>query len=159
MLRVYDRDDLGQEGLEAIPEDGNGTGKEAGRAAKRKMGMRIGIVGCADIALKRFLPAAATVEGVESVAVAEEYAPERLKAFQETGVDPDFYTRRARSEEEYLPWEIIDCGVSKQYMLQEMKKAMEGVQTRDCRKGCTGCGVKRFVECPVYEPGANYMQV
>ena len=82
-----------------------------------------------------------------------------LKAFQETGVDPDFYTRRARSEEEYLPWEIIDCGVSKQYMLQEMKKAMEGVQTRDCRKGCTGCGVKRFVECPVYEPGANYMQV
>lgn len=46
--------------------------------------MRIGIVGCADIALKRFLPAAATVEGVESVAVAEEYAPERLKAFQES---------------------------------------------------------------------------
>ena len=82
-----------------------------------------------------------------------------LQAFQETGVDPEFYTRRARSEEEYLPWEIIDCGVSKQYMLNEMKKAMEGVQTRDCRKGCTGCGVKRFVECPVYEPGANYMQV
>ena len=78
-----------------------------------------------------------------------------LQAFEETGIDPDFYSRRARSEEEYLPWEIIDCGVSRQYMLREMKKAMKGVQTPDCRKGCTGCGIKRFVECPVYGPGSN----
>ena len=82
-----------------------------------------------------------------------------LQAFEDTGVDPDFYSRRARGEDEYLPWEIIDCGVSKQYMLKEMKKAMQGIQTQDCRKGCTGCGVKRFVECPVYELSANYRQV
>ena len=82
-----------------------------------------------------------------------------LQAFEETGIDPDFYSKRARNEEEYLPWEIIDCGVSKQYMLKEMKKAMQGVQTQDCRKGCTGCGVKRFAECPVYELSANYRQV
>lgn len=79
-----------------------------------------------------------------------------LEAFKETGVDPDFYTRRVRAEDEYLPWEIIDCGVSKQYMLSEMRKAARGIMTRDCRKGCTGCGVKRFVECPVYEQGENY---
>lgn len=82
-----------------------------------------------------------------------------LQAFEETGIQPEFYSQRARGEEEYLPWELIDCGVSKQYMMKEMKKAAAGVQTADCRQGCTGCGVKRFVECPVYEMGANYSRV
>lgn len=82
-----------------------------------------------------------------------------LRAFAETGIDPVFYSQRARSEDEYLPWEIIDCGVSKAYMLRELKRAMEGVQTDDCRKGCTGCGVRRFVECPEYALSANYLQV
>lgn len=78
------------------------------------------------------------------------------QAFADTGIDLDFYAHRARREDEYLPWEIIDCGVTKNYMLKELHKAMEGVQTQDCRKGCTACGIKRFVECPVYEQGANY---
>ena len=78
------------------------------------------------------------------------------QAFADTGLDIDFYAHRARGEDEYLPWEIIDCGVTKKYMLNELHKAMEAVHTQDCRKGCTGCGIKRFVECPVYEQGANY---
>ncbi len=79
-----------------------------------------------------------------------------LQAFEETGISTDFYAHRARGEEEYLPWDIIDCGVSREYFLKEMKLAAQGVQTRDCRKGCTGCGIKRFVQCPVYEQGENY---
>ena len=79
-----------------------------------------------------------------------------LQAFEETGVDPDFYAHRERGEDEYLPWYLIDCGVSREYMLKEKHRAEAGIQTRDCRKGCTGCGIKRYEECPVYEQGANY---
>lgn len=78
------------------------------------------------------------------------------QAFADTGADIDFYAHRARGESEYLPWDIIDCGVTKKYMLHELHEAMNEIQTQDCRKGCTGCGLKRFVECPVYEQGANY---
>ena len=79
-----------------------------------------------------------------------------LQAFAETGIVPEFYSERVRGADEYLPWDIIDCGVTKKYFLKEMEKAMAEIQTPDCRKGCTGCGIKRFVECPEYEQGANY---
>lgn len=81
-----------------------------------------------------------------------------LQAFADTGVVPEFYTQRVRGRDEYLPWDIIDCGVTKKYMLSELDKAMEQVITPDCRQGCTGCGIKRFVECPVYEQSENYRQ-
>lgn len=80
-----------------------------------------------------------------------------LQAFEETGVNPEFYSQRARGADEYLPWDIIDCGVTKKYMRKEYEKAMQEVQTPDCRKGCTGCGLKRFIECPEYEMGKNYL--
>lgn len=64
-----------------------------------------------------------------------------MQAFEETGVDPDFYTTRERSFDEFLPWDMIDCGVDKQYLLSEYKKALNAENTPDCRLGCTGCGV------------------
>ncbi len=79
-----------------------------------------------------------------------------LQAFADTGIVPEFYTQRVRGRDEYLPWDIIDCGVTKKYMLLEYDRAMKEVVTLDCRQGCTGCGIKRFVECPVYEQSENY---
>ncbi len=73
-----------------------------------------------------------------------------MQAFKDCGIDPAFYAHRPRSMEEYLPWQLIDCGVSMDYMKKEMERAMQGVQTKDCRQGCTGCGIRRFVECPEY---------
>ena len=67
-----------------------------------------------------------------------------LQAFKETGVDPDFYAKRARPLDEVLPWDHLDCGVTKQYLLREWEKAQRGERTQDCRKGCTGCGMKRY---------------
>ena len=60
-----------------------------------------------------------------------------LKAFEECGIDPD-------SEDEVFPWDHLDCGVTKQYLLSEWHKAQRAECTRDCRKGCTGCGMKRY---------------
>lgn len=79
-----------------------------------------------------------------------------LQAFADTGIEPEWYSQRQRGVDEYLPWDLIDCGVTKAFFRKEYENAMQEIQTADCRKGCTGCGLKRFVECPVYEMGANY---
>ncbi len=64
-----------------------------------------------------------------------------MQAFEACGVDPDFYTIRERAYDELFPWDIIDPGVSKEYLISENENALKGVTTIDCREGCTACGV------------------
>ncbi|MBQ9941618.1 MAG: radical SAM protein, partial [Christensenellaceae bacterium] len=61
-------------------------------------------------------------------------------AFNKAGVDPDFYTYRDRTTDEVLPWDHMDCYVTKKYLIREKDRAYEAVCTQDCRQGCTGCG-------------------
>lgn len=73
-----------------------------------------------------------------------------LDAFEKCGVDPDFYTVRGYGEEEILPWDPIDVGVTKRFLLCERGRAYEGKITQDCRHGCSGCGANTLlkeVEC------------
>ncbi len=65
-------------------------------------------------------------------------------AFEETGVDPAFYAFRRREKDEILPWDHIDCGVTKEFLWREKEKADQAATTRDCRKGCNGCGLQRY---------------
>lgn len=67
-----------------------------------------------------------------------------LETFEECRVDPDFYTVRERSEDEIFPWDFIDCGVTKAFLLREWKRAAEAVVTPNCRMQCQGCGAARF---------------
>lgn len=67
-----------------------------------------------------------------------------MQAFEECGVDPDFYTVRERSEDEIFPWDFLDCGVSKQFLLREWKRAKKETVTPNCRMQCQGCGAARF---------------
>lgn len=67
-----------------------------------------------------------------------------LKAFQDLGVDPDFYALRNFDLDEMLPWDHLDAGVTKDFLRREWNKALHGECTRDCRKGCVGCGVNRY---------------
>ncbi len=67
------------------------------------------------------------------------------QAFEDTGIDPGFYTSRQRKSDEALPWDIIDSGVSSEFLDQEFQKAKEKALTFDCREDeCTGCGVCDF---------------
>ncbi len=66
------------------------------------------------------------------------------RAFKKAGIDPDFYTKRVRSEEEQFPWDFIDDGVSKEYLLREWKKAGRKEVTKNCRAQCSACGAKQF---------------
>jgi len=63
-------------------------------------------------------------------------------AFEETGLDPAFYTHRERPADEKLPWDFIDMGVSKKFFQREWEKAKAGATTPNCRDGCAGCGLK-----------------
>jgi radical SAM family uncharacterized protein/radical SAM-linked protein len=67
------------------------------------------------------------------------------KAFEDTGIDPLFYTTRPRDEDEILPWDHIDSGVSSDFLKKEFQRAKETALTPDCRENdCTGCGVCDF---------------
>ena len=67
---------------------------------------------------------------------------EWMRAFSECGVDPAYHANRARSYDEPLPWDHIDCGVSKRFLMSEDMRANEAQVTPDCRlEGCVGCGV------------------
>ena len=72
------------------------------------------------------------------------------EAFRCCGIDEDFYTLRGYGEDELLPWDGIDVGVTKKFLLRERRRAYDGVVTPDCRHGCAGCGASnllRGVEC------------
>jgi radical SAM family uncharacterized protein len=70
-----------------------------------------------------------------------------LDAFRQAGLEPEWYACRSYKYDDPLPWDHIDPGVSKQYLVLEHKRAMAGTLTGDCRTGsCTGCGI-----CPALE--------
>ena len=73
------------------------------------------------------------------------------EAFRETNIDVDFYTLRERDVDEILPWDFIDAGVSKEFLVREWKHAKEGVVTPNCRQRCSGCGVKQYGGGVCYE--------
>ncbi len=77
------------------------------------------------------------------------------KAFEETEIDPLFYTTRQRDEDEPLPWDHIDSGVSPEFLKKEFQKAKGEILTPDCRDNdCTGCGVCDFktIKPVLYDP-------
>ena len=74
-----------------------------------------------------------------------------MKAFENTGVDIDFYTRRVRDTEELLPWDFIEIGVSKSFLKREWERAKEGIVTPNCREKCSGCGAAGFGGGVCYE--------
>ena len=67
------------------------------------------------------------------------------QAFADCGIDPDIYTRE-RGEDELLPWDFIDMGIDKKFLLRERHKAYGGVVTGSCKAGCSACGLQRI--CP-----------
>ncbi len=69
-----------------------------------------------------------------------------MEAFEKCGVDPAYYTIRGFGEDEILPWDTIDVGVSKRFLLSERHKAYQETVTPDCRHGCAGCGANQLLQ-------------
>ena len=66
------------------------------------------------------------------------------EAFKETGIDIEFYTLRERSTDEILPWDFIDAGVTKKFLIREWEQAKAETVTPNCRQKCSGCGVLKY---------------
>ena len=74
-----------------------------------------------------------------------------LDAFKACDIDMDFYNKRERYETEVFPWDFIDIGVTKEFMLREWKTALGETVTPNCRQRCSGCGAKSFGGGVCYE--------
>ncbi len=67
-----------------------------------------------------------------------------LKIFDKCGIDPAFYANRTYGQDELLPWEVIDCGVSREFLWRERCRAYESKTTPSCREHCSGCGADKL---------------
>jgi len=67
-----------------------------------------------------------------------------MDVFKECGIDPHFYATRGFGLDEVLPWDIIDCGVTKEFLLRERANAYAGVPTMNCREKCNACGANKL---------------
>ena len=67
-----------------------------------------------------------------------------MQAFENTGVDIDFYNLRERGEDELFPWDFIDIGVTRKFLRREWDRAMEEKVTPNCRMQCSGCGAAKY---------------
>ena len=73
------------------------------------------------------------------------------ESFVETSTDIDFYTLRERSTDEILPWDFIDAGVTKKFLIHEWEQAKKETVTPNCRQKCSGCGAMRYGGGVCYE--------
>lgn len=78
-----------------------------------------------------------------------------LEIFEECGIDPAFYANRRRSFDEILPWDHIDYGVTKDYLIKECKKAYENTTTPHCRLKCNNCGAAKYGKGVCFEKRKN----
>ncbi len=84
-----------------------------------------------------------------------------MDIFATVGLDPAFYANRTMADDEILPWDMISCGVTKEFLLSERHKAQEASATPACRDKCSGCGANRLVDkafcrwCPGHPDSAD----
>ena len=67
-------------------------------------------------------------------------------AFEKFGIDQTFYTTKGFEEDQVLPWDTIDVGVTKRFLRIERQRAYDAVVTPDCRHGCSGCGANTLLQ-------------
>ena len=78
-----------------------------------------------------------------------------MQSFEENGIDPYFYTARKREYDEILPWDHMDYGVTKKFLVRENEKAHRGETTASCREKCSGCGAAKLNGGVCNEIGQN----
>ena len=87
-----------------------------------------------------------------------------VEVFDACGIDPSFYANRTMPDDEVLPWDVIDCGVTKEFLISERHKAQAAATTPNCKDKCSGCGANKLVDkkycrwCPGHtEAEAEYL--
>ncbi len=82
----------------------------------------------------------------------EHFSPQRWEeALTEAGLSGDFYACRRRPYDEVLPWDHLDYGLTKAFLMREDQKAWESVTTENCRHSCAGCGANALLGGACFE--------
>lgn len=81
-----------------------------------------------------------------------------MEALEEAGLDPAFYANRRRSFEEVFPWDHLDYGVTKSFLMRENEKAYQSRTTPHCRQQCSGCGASVWKGGVCFEKRADSIQ-
>ncbi len=75
-----------------------------------------------------------------------------MEEMDNAGLDPMFYVKRERTKDEILPWDMINCGVTKEFLWREWKRSKQAVVTPNCRQACQGCGGASYGVGICFEP-------
>ena len=78
-----------------------------------------------------------------------------MQVLSDCGLDYHFYTTRERSLDEIFPWDFIDAGVSKKFLIREWKRAMNEEVTPNCAMKCAGCSADRFAREACHHENKN----
>ncbi len=73
-----------------------------------------------------------------------------MDIFKTVGIDPAFFANREMPDDEVLPWDMIDCGVTKEFLISERHKAKEAATTPSCKEKCSGCGASSICDKKYY---------
>ena len=78
-----------------------------------------------------------------------------LAAFAACGVDPDYYNYRPIALDQITPWDHLDVGVSKAFLIREYQKALRAETTQPCNRQCNGCGANKLLGGPCFDYSKN----
>ena len=67
-----------------------------------------------------------------------------MEAFEKCGINTEFYANRRRSYEEVLPWDHINSGIKKSFLIEENEKAKKAQTSKHCREQCNACGSNKL---------------
>ena len=65
---------------------------------------------------------------------------EWMRIFEDLGISPDFYATRHRDFDEVFPWDHLDYGIRKEFLMEECRRAYRAETTPNCMEKCSNCG-------------------
>ena len=78
-----------------------------------------------------------------------------MAAFEKFGVDSKFYANRFRPYDEINPWDHINYGVSKKFLIEDYERSLKAITSRPCNKQCYSCGANKLLGRACFEYNKN----
>ena len=78
-----------------------------------------------------------------------------MKAFADNDIRTEFYANRFRPYDEINPWDHINYGVTKKFLIEDYKRSLEAITSRPCNKQCYSCGANKLLGRACFEYSKN----
>ncbi|MBR4035823.1 MAG: TIGR03960 family B12-binding radical SAM protein, partial [Oscillospiraceae bacterium] len=78
-----------------------------------------------------------------------------MNAFADNGIVPEFYANRFRRYDEINPWDHINYGVTKKFLVEDYERSLQAITSRPCNKQCYSCGANKLLGRACFEYSKN----